>query len=464
MNFVLGCATGSTMRVLYEELCRMHREEGLSFKNVVTFNLDEYASLPRSSPHSYYQEMRKQLVDRVDMPVENFNILPSEFSFDKTSELCVEYEERIKAAGGIDYQLLGIGRTGHIGFNEPFSDEMSGTRLVHLSQATRIDAAPAFGGLSNVPTMALSMGVKTIMQARQITIMAWTEDKAEIVAKAIEGPINSAVTCSYLHRHENAKFILDMASASRLSRFMRPWVVPGFTDVMKDRDFWDKKAIIWLSLTANKPILRLTRENYEANGMLPLINIRGNGNHEHCNLWGFKSIEKCITGWPAGGRPEGRMAYFDSPSSTCGKNVLVMSPHPDDDSICMAGTIQKLVKQGHNVHCAEMTSGNYAVFNHDAHKFVDFVNELGLFQGDSTDSARVLKDIEEAMKNKEEANPLLKKVKGLIRRVEARQSLIQLGVLKSNVHHLDLPFYEVHSSQKGAITEKDITIIIDLIK
>jgi glucosamine-6-phosphate deaminase len=452
------------MRLLYQELVRMHKEEGLSFRNVVTFNLDEYSGVSNCSPNSYYREMRNRLIDHVDILPENFNILPSEYPYDQANEICANYEKKIRNAGGIEYQLLGIGRTGHVGFNEPSSDEYSVTRLVHLNHITRSVATPAFGELSKVPTTALSMGIRTIMQARQITLMAWTEDKAGIVARAIEGPITSEVACSYLHRHPNCKFVLDMPASSCLTRFTRPWEIPGFSQRMKDHDFWDAKAIIWLCEKVKKPILRLARADYENNNLLPLVNFRGKNNHEHCNLWGFKFIEKNITGWPAGGRPEGRTAYFDKPSSKEERNILVFSPHPDDDAICMSGTIHKLIKQGHNVHSAEMTSGNFAVFNHEAHKFVDFMHELNLHLGTNVEgSAAVLKSIEEAMATGNDSLPLLKKVKGLIRRTEARQSMIQLGMKKENVHHLDLPFYEVNSSKKGELTQRDSDIIIELI-
>ncbi|RYE22750.1 MAG: glucosamine-6-phosphate deaminase [Sphingobacteriales bacterium] len=293
---VLGLATGVTPIQVYRELVCLHKEEGLSFSNVVTFNLDEYYPMHPDAEQSYVRFMNENLFDHVDMNKQHVHIPDGTLAAEDIEAFCLNYEKKITAFGGLDLQLLGIGRTGHIGFNEPGSPPNSGTRIVTLNDLTRSDAAKDFGGKDNVPTKAITMGIGTIFQAREIILMAWNTKKAEIVKKAVEGEISADVPATFLQLAEHAEFILDEDAASLLTRFDTPWLV-------KDC-IWDesliRKAVIWLSKTLSKPILKLTEADYNANGMAQLATEKGPV--YDINIHIFNKIQHTITGWP-GGKP-----------------------------------------------------------------------------------------------------------------------------------------------------------------
>src|SRR5690606_9172617 len=263
---VLGLATGATPVGVYAELIRLHKEEGLSFKNVITFNLDEYYPMQPDAEQSYVSFMNGIFFNHIDIDKNNIHIPDGTIAEEDIHSYCMDYEKKISDLGGLDFQLLGIGRTGHIGFNEPGSAPNSGTRLVTLDDLTRRDASRSFGGKENVPTKAITMGVGTIFKAREIILMAWNVTKADIVKKAVEGPITAEVPATYLQLSDNVEFILDKEAASSLTRFDTPWLA-------KDCEWSEatiKKAVIWLAKTLKKPILKLTEEDYNNNGMAQL--------------------------------------------------------------------------------------------------------------------------------------------------------------------------------------------------
>jgi glucosamine-6-phosphate deaminase len=355
---VLGLATGLTPVGVYAELVRLHRQEGLSFKNVITFNLDEYYPMQPTAAQSYVAFMKEQLFDHIDIDPHNIHIPDGTLAPEAIHDFCLDYERRITEAGGLDLQILGIGRTGHIGFNEPGSAPNSGTRLVTLDDLTRRDASRDFGGKENVPRKAITMGIGTIFKAREIILMAWNKKKASIIKKAVEGEISSEVPATYLQLSDKVEFVLDEDAASELTRFDTPWLV-------KDCH-WDlpliKKAVIWLSNEIDKPILKLTDEDYNNRGMAQLATEKGPAYTINIDI--FNKIQQTITGWP-GGKPNApddrRPERADPPH----KRVLIFSPHPDDDVISMGGTFIRLVDQGHQVHVAYQTSGNTAVWDDD---------------------------------------------------------------------------------------------------
>jgi len=293
-NTILGLATGSTPVEVYDELIRLHKEEELSFKNVITFNLDEYFPMDPISIQSYVYFMNEVFFDHVDIPKENINIPDGTLDKEKIMEFCLAYENKIESLGGLDLQILGIGRTGHVGFNEPGSAPNSGTRLVTLDDLTRQDASRDFGGKGNVPTKAITMGIGTIFKAKDIILMAWNIKKAAIVMKAVEGEISGEVPASFLQLAENIEFVVDTDAASELTRFNTPWLV-------KDcnwNEFLIKKAVIWLSTTVNKPILKLTDEDYNKHGMAQLATEYGPA--YNINIKIFNQLQHTITGWPGG--------------------------------------------------------------------------------------------------------------------------------------------------------------------
>jgi glucosamine-6-phosphate deaminase len=458
---VLGLATGSTPKTVYAELIRMHREEGLSFKNVVTFNLDEYFPMHPEDLQSYVRFMNDYLFDHIDIQRENIHIPDGSLPKDTIHDFCQAYEEKIRAFGGIDLQLLGIGRTGHIGFNEPGSGLESRTRLITLDYITRLDASSDFFGEENVPTKAITMGVGTIMEAKKVILMAWGENKASIVARTVEGSISDTVPATYLQNHPNTSVVLDDGSSAQLTRVKLPWTVGEVA--------WDdrliKRAVTWLSLKQQKPILKLTNRDYMDNGMTDLVTEYDTA--YNINIRIFNQLQRTITGWP-GGKPNADDTHRPERAEPAKKRVIVFSPHPDDDVISMGGTLIRLHDQGHEVHVAYQTSGNIAVFDEDVVRFADFVNDyhevFGLRQ-EVTKS--MFLSIREKLKSKLPGNidpPEVQKIKGLIRRGEAKAACRYVGIEDKHVHFLDLPFYETGLVKKKPLGKDDITIMVELLQ
>ncbi len=381
---VLGLATGSTPVSFYAELVRLHREEGLSFANAVTFNLDEYLSLAPDHPQSYHRYMREHLFSHVDLPPAQAHLPDGSVAKAAIDAACAAYEEAIREAGGIDFQILGIGRTGHIGFNEPGSSRRSATRLVTLDPLTRRDAAGDFGGDEQTPHFALTMGVRTILSARRIVLMAWGQHKADIVRTAVENEVSTQVTASFLQEHDNATFVLDADAASALVRNRAPWQLGPLAE---QGLAWDermtRRAILWLAQQRKKAILKLTDDDYNEAGLQDLLRVHGSA--YETNLAGFYQLQHTITGWP-GGRDPHRTRPGDalvrplraSSAHVYPKRVLVLSPHPDDDVISMGGTLCRLVDQGHEVHIAYEVSGDSAVPDEAVWRALAFVRDAGL--------------------------------------------------------------------------------------
>ncbi|MCK6618034.1 MAG: glucosamine-6-phosphate deaminase [Cyclobacteriaceae bacterium] len=459
---VLGLATGSTPTRVYDELVMLHKKKGLSFKNVYTFNLDEYYPMQPDSLQSYVRFMREHLFDHIDIPAKNIHIPDGTVAKDKVAAFCKNYEKKIQDLGGIDIQLLGIGRTGHIGFNEPGSTEKSFTRLITLDHVTRMDAASDFFGEENVPRKAITMGVGTILKARRIVLMAWGEGKASIIQKAVEGPVTDQNPSSFLQNHPNALVVLDDASSSELTKIKTPWLLD---DVEKWNDKLVRKAVVWLSQQVNKPVLKLTNNDYTEHGMGDIITEYGSAYQVNIKI--FNELQHTITGWP-GGKPNADDTHRPERAKPYPKRVVIFSPHPDDDVISMGGTFIRLVDQGHEVHVAYQTSGNIAVFDDDVIRFADFVNDFSeLFRLNKSASEKLLKQITTALKKKKPAqvdSPEVMQIKGLIRRGEAKAACRYVGIPETNIHFLDMPFYETGKVKKKPLGEEDIRIIVDLLE
>ena len=457
---VLGLATGSTPTTVYAELVRMHQKEGLSFANVISFNLDEYYPMQPGELQSYVRFMHEHLFDHIDILPENVHIPDGSVSREKVHNYTEEYEKKIAKFGGLDLQILGIGRTGHIGFNEPGSGERSRTRLITLDHITVVDAASDFFGEENVPRKAITMGVGTILDAKKIIIMAWGESKAPIVKEAIEGPISDSVPATYLQKHANTEFVLDQASAAELTRFKTPWLLG---DIEWNDDII-REAVIWLSLELGKPILKLTNRDYGDNGMGDLVTEYDSA--YNINIRVFNEVQHTITGWP-GGKPNADDTYRPERALPAKKRVVIFSPHPDDDVISMGGTFIRLHDQGHDVHVAYQTSGNIAVFDDDVVRFADFVNDYNRefnLKGEAT--ANMFTDIREKLRRKKPGavDPAeIQKIKGLIRRGEAKAGCRYVGIPDENIHFLDMPFYETGLVKKKPLSEQDIEIIVNLL-
>jgi glucosamine-6-phosphate deaminase len=463
-NAVLGLATGSSPTTVYAELVRLHREEGLSFRNVVTFNLDEYYPMQPEELQSYVRFMREHLFDHVDIDPANIHIPDGTLPAEQVNDFCRRYEEQITAAGGIDIQLLGIGRTGHVGFNEPGSSRASRTRLITLDKVTRRDAASDFFGEEYVPRHALTMGVGTILDARRLLLLAFGEHKAEIIARAVEGEITPSIPATFLQEHPSAEILLDEAAAAALTRCRSPWRLgPVAWDEAKIR-----KAVIWLALHLSKPVLKLTDEDYNEEDLQDLL--AEHGPAYAMNLRIFRQLQATITGWP-GGKPAREKQPGDRwlPNDDIfPKRVLVFSPHPDDDVISMGGTLIRLVDQGHEVHVAYQTSGNIAVFDDDAIRYSEFACAFDELHGIEPGRTRaILHRILETLRSKRPGQvdtDEVQKIKALIRRGEARAAGRCSGISAQRLHFLDMPFYETGRVKKKPLSEADVQITVDLLQ
>lgn len=458
---VLGLATGTTPKRVYAELIRMHREEGLSFKGVVTFNLDEYYPLQPDALQSYHYFMEENLFKHIDIDEEHCFIPHGDTPQEVLKLSCEDYERKIEEFGGIDFQLLGIGRNGHIGFNEPGSHISSATRLITLDPLTRSDAAKDFGGITGVPRKAITMGVGTILKARRIVLLAWGEQKGGIIRQAVEGPVTEFVPASYLQGHPNVEFILDEAAAAELTRRKTPWL----TDNVVWNTVMIKKAVTHLALTVNKPVLKLTNSDYNENGLSDLLALYGQA--YDINIEVFNWLQHTITGWP-GGKPNAPETHRPERATPSKKRVIIFSPHPDDDIISMGGTFQRLVDQGHEVHVAYQTSGNIAVADDEAFRFIEFVQDYNRRFGiHCVEADAIYSEAVKFLNIKKSGEPdsvALRAVKALIRKGEARNTCRFVGVPMERVHFLDLPFYETGTVEKKPIGEDDIQIICKLIE
>lgn len=460
-NAVLGLATGTSPINVYRELVRLHKEDNLSFKNVITFNLDEYYPMKPDELQSYVYFMHEHLFNHIDILPENINIPDGTLPIEKVKEYCLNYEKKIEAVGGIDVQLLGIGRTGHIGFNEPGSSSQTVTRLVKLDPLTITDAAKDFIKEEFVPLRAITMGVGTIMKARKIILLAWGEGKAKILQKTIEGNISDEVPASFLQQHPNVQVIVDQWAALELTRIKTPWLVGVVT--------WNKelirRAVIWLSLTTEKPILKLTDEDYKDGSLSDLLVEAGNA--YQLNIQVFNTIQNTITGWP-GGKPNSDDTNRPERAQPFPKRSIIFSPHPDDDVISMGGTLLRLVDQKHDVHVAYQTSGNIAVFDDDARRFADFAldfyKKMNLGNGQMEHLHTEVVEFLKGKKLGEEDTSVVQDIKALIRKGEAAAACRFCGVKEENVHFMNMPFYETGKVQKKPLGEEDIQVVADLLQ
>ncbi len=458
---VLGLATGSSPRTLYKELVRMHREENLSFANVVCFNLDEYYPIAPDALQSYNRFMRGNLFDHVNIDPSNIHIPDGTVDKSQIKASCLAYEKRIHDAGGIDLQVLGIGNNGHIGFNEPGSGYYSKTRLITLDNSTRIANAFEFANISEVPRMAITMGIATIIRSRRIILLAWGHAKAGVIRKAVEEDVTGHVPASLLQDHEDVRFFVDEAAAAELTRNKSPWLTGDceWTPALM------RKAVVNMAVRLGKPILSLTDQDYNEYGLSDLLVDKGDA--YGINLQVFYMMRDTITGWP-GGKPDAVIPGHPERSSPYPKRVIIFSPHPDDDIISMGGTFQRLHDQGHDVHVGYQTSGNIAVTDEFVTRYLDFAVGFGEIAGiDTGRSGEILAAAREFIAGKkphEPDTPVIRSIKGLIRRGEAGATCRYVGLRESNIHFMNLPFYETGAIEKKPMGEEDVQITIALLR
>lgn len=458
---VLGLATGNTPKTLYKELVRLHKNEGLSFKNVITFNLDEYYPIDKNAFQSYNRFMKMHLFDHVDIKPENTHVPDGTITKDQVKEFAIAYENKIAELGGIDLQILGIGNNGHIGFNEPGSNINSRTRLTALDNSTRTANVYEFSNISHVPRLAITMGIGTILQSKKIILMAWGQHKAPVLQKAVEGNVTELIPASVLQLHTDCVFVADESAASELTRFKSPWLAGDleWTPTMI------KKAVINTALKTGKPVLSLTNTDYMDNGIGELLIEKGDA--YEVNLQVYYMLRDSITGWP-GGKPDLNLPNHPERTVPYPKRCIIFSPHPDDDIISMGGTFQRLHDQGHDVHVAYQTSGNIAVTDEFVTRFLDFaVGFENMFGIDSKKSEQILSQAREYLLRKqsnEMDTPEIRAIKGLIRRCEAKATCRYVGIPDDNSHFQNLPFYETGTIEKKPMGEEDVLITMELLR
>jgi glucosamine-6-phosphate deaminase len=451
---VLGLATGSSPLSVYAELVRMYKEEGLSFENVITFNLDEYWPMGKDNPQSYHHFMHENLFDHIDIKPENIHIPDGEVKSSQVRTYCQEYEAKIEAFGGLDFQLLGIGRTGHIGFNEPGSNQNSRTRLVNLDHITREDAAEGFQGLEFVPKRAITMGIATVLSAKRVVLMAWGQKKSAVIQQAVEGAITSTLPSSFLQIHKNTTLVLDEEAAADLTRIKTPWLV----QTCEWNDKLKYQAVVWLCRKTGKSVLKLTESDYNENALADLLETQS---IYDLNIEIFNRLQHTITGWP-GGKPDADDSHRPERARPKSKRVIIFSPHPDDDVISMGGTLDRLISQGHEVHVAYQTSGSIAVSNQEALKFIEVACDMML--GAESNTLRELRNEIDRLKDGEIPSAEIRNLKTIIRQREAIAATRYLGLPDENVHFLKLPFYETGAVKKAPISQDDVDIMNHLIK
>jgi glucosamine-6-phosphate deaminase len=458
---VLGLATGSTPKTLYAELVRMHKEEKLSFKNVITFNLDEYYPINNNALQSYHRYMKVNLFNHIDINPKNIHIPNGEIKKDEIKDHCRQYEKMILDAGGIDLQILGIGNNGHIGFNEPGSGFNSKTRLTTLDNSTRIANAYEFANISEVPRLAITVGIGEILKAKKIILMAWGSSKAVAIKQSVEDDETEHMPASWLQNHDDVSFYVDEAAASELTRNKSPWLTGDCDWTPK----MIKRAVVNMALKLKKPVLSLTNTDYNEYGLSDLLVEEGDA--YEINLKVYYMLRDTITGWPAG-KPNTSIPNHPERSTPYPKRCIIFSPHPDDDIISMGGTFQRLHDQGNDVHVGYQTSGNIAVTDEFVTRFLDFAVGFEEIAGiDTKKSGKILANARKFLSHKKSNQtdtPAIRAIKGLIRRCEAKATCHYVGLKDENIHFMNLPFYETGTIEKKPMGEKDVKITMELLR
>ena len=460
-KFVLVLPGGRSPHTVFLHLINMHKNEKLSFSNVIVFLLYEFFPLSNKANSNLYQ-LQEAFLNNIDIPKENI-FYPDGF-MDKNHiyDFCKEYENKIKKYDGIDLMLLGIGLAGTIGLNSSGASINSRTNFLLMDNMSRKESAQLFSSVENVPAGVISMGLGTIMDAKKIILMSWGESKATVIKKTIEGPVTDSIPATILQHHPDTKAVIDLSSAYEMTRISHPWLVTNCD--------WDNKlirrAIVWLCQLTNKPILKLTNKDYSEHGLGELLAIFGSAYNVNIKI--FNDIQHTITGWP-GGKPNADDSNRPERAKPYPKKIIVFSPHPDDDVISMGGTFRRLCDQHHDVHVAYQTSGNIAVGDEEVIRYCEYLRDVS---NKYSPKDHIMKTKAEEIiqylryEKKEDGKPEHPDVlfmKGTIRREEARHASRYSGLKDENIHFLDLPFYETGMVKKKSIGEQDVEIVKKLL-
>jgi len=459
---ILGLSGGFSTLGVYDELVQMHQQEGLSFANVIVFNVSEFFPVKQRTQHSNAKLIRNHLLDKVDFKPENFYTPDESVDRSNVYDFCRRYEMLIHKYGGLDLVLTSVGLVGNIAYNEPGSQISTLTRLMLLDNESQCDLKRYYSSVSEVPSSAVTMGLATLLDAKQLILLGWGEHKSGILKEVIEGKIDDSVPASFLQMHKNAFAAIDLNAAQQLTRISHPWLVGpcDWTDMLI------RRAIVWLCTQTGKPILKLTNKDYNQYGLDELLALYGSAYNVNIEI--FNDLQHTITGWP-GGKPNADDMNRPERAKPYPKKVLVFSPHPDDDVISMGGTIKRLVEQKHNVHIAYQTSGNIAVGDEEVIRYISLMlNVVDRFdlknESVRIKYAEILNFLFKEKKIGESDTSDVLYIKAQIRREEARTACRFMGIIPENIHFLDLPFYETGKIQKGNLSDKDILKIIPLLE
>lgn len=457
---VIALGAGRATHSVYAHLIDMYERGEVSFDRVVVFNLSEFFPMDGCAI-STLQRLHEVFLDKVNIRPENIHSFSPNVNREDIFGYCVEYEQQIADCGGLDLTLCEVGPQGDLGFNQPGSLSTSVCRLVLLSPETRHRIKKEYN-VDSVPTTAITLGLGNILHSSRVMTMAWGEDRAGVVAEAMEGPVTENVPASFLQLHNHARIALDLQAASDLTRISHPWKVTSC-------DWTDKlirRAIVWLCQQTGKPILKLTNRDYNDFGLGELVALYGSA--YNVNIKVFNELQHTITGWP-GGKPDADDTYRPERAKPFPKRVIVFSPHPDDDVISMGGTLKRLVDQGHDVHVAYETSGNIAVGDEDMMRYFMMMDKIApMFGFDVEQYNDLSKSVREFVNTKTSAGDVdskeIREIKTMIRQAEATIACNYIGVKPDHIHFLRLPFYETGTIKKGDLTEKDVNIVKALLQ
>lgn len=453
---VMALGWGLGTHVVYRELVEMHKANGFSFANTIVFNVSEFYPAIEGEK-STLSILKEVFIDNVDIKPEN---VFSPEAAENVFEYCKQYEEAIAKLGGLDITLLELGQSGSLSFNEPGSQLSSTTRLMLLSKESQNLVSKVFQTNDKGVNSAITMGISTLLNAKETFVVGWGEEIASSLKSAVEGPVTDAVPASFLQTVKRARFVVDLAAAEKLTRISKPWLVSSceWTDQLI------RRAIVWLCHVTGKPILKLTNKDYNDHGLSELLALYKSAYEVNIKI--FNDLQHTITGWP-GGKPNADDTYRPERAKPYPKKVIVFSPHPDDDVISMGGTLQRLVNQKHDVHVAYETSGNIAVGDEDMMRYVMLMNSIAEdFEFATPGIKKRLEDIAASVAAKKDGDmdiPEARYMKGMIRRAEARTACSYIGVKPENVHFLALPFYETGTIKKGALGRADVDIVKKLL-
>ena len=452
---VIGFGSGRYVLKVYDQLVKLYFADKVSFAGVVAFNLSELG-VTEDENLSLNKLISDHLYGKVDIEPGNIHSLNGLAASANSHSQCKAYEREIMEAGGLDLVLCDLTPDGSLAYNEPGSARTSACRLMLLGNESRARVADTFQS-DDAPKTAVTLGIGNILSARRIICVAWEEDSAAALYNTIEGKMTDLVPASFLQVHDEVKIYADLDAASRLTRISYPWKVTS----CEWNDLLIRRAIVWLCEQTGKPVLKLTNEDYNNNGLSELVALYGSAYNVNIKI--FNNLQHTITGWP-GGKPNADDTHRPERAAPYPKRVLIFSPHPDDAVVSMGGTVRRLVQQGHDVSIAFQTDGDVAVSDDDLMRSVMLADRLTQrFEGSRFEFLQQTLDrLINGTASPNDDNDM-RYFKGSIMLSEAMMAYRLMGVSLKNLHDLNMPFYTGEPHGQGKLTDADVAVVQDLI-